>query len=59
MPLSNDWRTPVEQYEPTELERAQFRIKQLEREVAQLRRQVSDYGWEASARHAQATGGTL
>ena len=35
------------------------RIRQLENEVARLRQQVSDHGWEASARHAQATGGTL
>lgn len=35
------------------------RIRQLEQRVRELEARVSDYGWEASARHAAATGGTL
>jgi hypothetical protein len=33
------------------------RIRQLESEIRVLKIRLSDHGWEASARHAQATGG--
>jgi len=33
------------------------RIEQLERRVRELEARLSDASWEASARHAQATGG--
>ncbi len=32
-------------------------ISELEDKVHSLEKRVSDYGWEESARHAQATGG--
>ncbi|CUR50739.1 hypothetical protein SHL_00049 [Pseudomonas phage shl2] len=35
------------------------RIRQLEQRVRELEGRLSDYSWEASARHAAATGGTL
>ena len=35
------------------------RIEQLERRVRELEARLSDYSWEASARHAAMTGGTL
>lgn len=34
-------------------------IRQLEQRVRELEARVSDYGWEASARRAAATGGIL
>ncbi|AUV61737.1 hypothetical protein HOS76_gp43 [Pseudomonas phage Henninger] len=33
------------------------RIRQLEQRVRELEKRLSDASWEASARHAQATGG--